>query len=72
MRTGKSRLHARDEQGSCGGLKDRRQQVRAEFYVNMPGLTGKRNCNWAYKEISTDSSKAVNEESQQSLFTKLF
>ena len=35
LRTGKPRLHARDEQGSCGGLKDRRQQVWAEFAVNM-------------------------------------
>lgn len=47
-------------------------QIWEEFYVNMPGLTGKHNCNWAYKEISTDSSKAVNEEGQQNLFTKLF
>ena len=47
-------------------------QVWKEFYVHMPGLTGKCNCNWAYKGISTESSKAVDEEGQVSLFTRLF
>ena len=35
MSPGKSRLHVRDEQGSRGALRERRQLVLAEFAVNM-------------------------------------